>query len=399
MTIEDEIINLAENYKKDMVSFLQDLIKIPSISGKEEKLALRVKMEMDKLGFHEVYIDKLGNVIGRIGKGKNIIAFDAHMDTADIGDRDLWCKDPLNGDIFDGIIYGRGAADQKGGLAAMIYGGKIINELGIFEDFMLYFTATVMKEECEGMAWQYIIKEDNIKPDFVVVTEPTNLKINIGNRGRAQLVIKVKGLPCYAGTPERGINPIYKVASIIKELEMTNKCFAYNGFLGKDSLAVTKIVTNSNCSSSTPDECRIYVDIRTNLKEKIEDVIEEVQQLPSAFNSDIELFNEDKPSYTGMVYPFFKFTPPWLIEKDNLLLKAAEDVFVNLFNKTPKIDKWNMSTIGSVTAGIHSIPTIGFGPGNEKFVHGPREQVEIEQLISASEFYAMLPAALKKKIL
>lgn len=396
MDLKSRITELSEKYKEDMVNFLLDMIRIPSLSGKEEKIALRIKREMEKVGFDEVFIDRLGNVIGRIGEGRKIIAVDAHMDTADIGDKELWLINPYEGIISDGIIYGRGAADQKGGIASIIYGGKIIKELGLEDDYTLYIIGTVMKEEGDGLAWQYIINEDSIKPDFVVITEPTNLNIYIGHRGKVELKVIVKGLSCDASAPQRGMNAIYKAFPIIHELEELNKSYKDSNFLGSDSVAVTQLFFKTPSSSSIPDECTIHIDRRISTSKELNSIIKEVKGLKGAENSKIEVISFSKPSYTGVVYPCKKYFSPWILDKNHMFINAAVETYKKMFEKEPKIDKWTMSTNGGVTAGIFNIPTIGFGPGNEIFAHGPREQIEVNQLVEACKFYAMFPKRLSK---
>jgi len=199
MTIDkNKVLELSEKYKENMVSFLRDMIRIPSTSGNEEKVVLRAMEEMKKAGFDEVFVDGFGNLIGRIGNGKTVIAMDAHLDTVDVGNPSLWKVDPFEGDYSNGIIYGRGASDQEAGMASMVYAGKIIKELGLEGDYTLYVVGSAMEEDCDGLCWQYIIKEGIIKPDAVIITEPTNLGIYRGHRGRMELQVKTAGLSCHA---------------------------------------------------------------------------------------------------------------------------------------------------------------------------------------------------------
>ncbi|KYH30352.1 MULTISPECIES: YgeY family selenium metabolism-linked hydrolase [Clostridium] len=394
MDIKNKIIELSEKYKEDMINFLIEMIRIPSFSGEEKKLALTIKNEMMKLEFDEVTIDNLGNVIGRIGNGSKTIAIDAHMDTVQVGDGELWRINPFEGIMVDNVIYGRGAADQKGGIASMVYAGRIIKEMGLYNEYTIYFIGTVMKEEGEGVAWQYIIKEDNIIPDLVIITEPTNLNIYRGSRGKVELMVTVKGLPCDASAPQRGMNAIYEALPIIDELRKLNKKYKNNGFLGQASIAVTQLFFKTPSSGSIPDECVVHIDRRIGIGEDMSSVLEEVRKLNGAQNAKVELIMLDKPSYTGLVYPCRACTPAWSLNEDHEFLKAAKNVYRDIFNKEPKLGKWTISTNGNVTAGIFNIPTIGFGPGNEIFAHGPREQIEVGQLVEACKFYAMLPARL-----
>lgn len=301
MGIKRRIIELAEEYKDDMMNFLMDMISIPSISGDEEKAALRIKKEMEKVGFDEVFVEKLGNVIGRIGSGEKIIAFDAHIDTADVGDRELWQIEPFEGFIKDDIVYGRGTADQKGAIASIVYAGKIIKELDLEDNYTLYVTGTVMKEECNGLAWQYLLDEEVITPDYVVITEPTNLNIYRGNRGQVQLKLTTKGLSCDASAPQRGLNAVYMSVPIIQEIEELNKCYKENNLLGKSSIAVTQINYKSPSKASIPEECTIGIDRRLTIGESIKGIVKEIESLKNTENSVIQIDEYAKPSYTGIV--------------------------------------------------------------------------------------------------
>ena len=186
-------------------------------------LLYEVKQMMEEAGFDEVKIDGLGNVIGRIGNGKKIIAIDGHIDTVDLGNLDDWDFDPLGGEIKDGFVHGRGAADQTGGPVAVITAGKILKEIGLPDDVTVYVTGTVMEEDCDGLCWKYIIEEEKIKPDCVIVTEPTNLNIYRGHRGRMEIVVSFYGLSAHGSAPERGKNAIYMASNAALEIEKLNE--------------------------------------------------------------------------------------------------------------------------------------------------------------------------------
>lgn len=230
---KEEILKLAEKYKSEMSKFLRDMAKIPSESCDEKDVILRIKEEMEKVGFDKVEIDPMGNVLGYIGHGKHVIAMDAHIDTVGIGDRNLWNYDPYEGYEDDEIIIGRGVTDQEGGMASMVYAGKIIKDLGLEDDYTLIVTGTVQEEDCDGLCWQYIVNEDKIKPEFVVITEPTSLNIYRGHRGRMEIKVTTHGVSCHGSAPERGDNAIFKMAPILNELKALNENLKDDEFLGK----------------------------------------------------------------------------------------------------------------------------------------------------------------------
>ncbi|MGN1248870.1 MAG: M20/M25/M40 family metallo-hydrolase, partial [Candidatus Spyradocola sp.] len=143
----EAIKKAAEGYRADMSRFLRDMIAIPSESCEEEGVIMRIKAELEKLGYDKVEIDKLGNVIGWIGTGDKIIAIDSHIDTVGIGNRSNWDHDPYEGYETDEIIYGRGASDQEGGMASAAYGGKIMKDLGLIpEGYKIMVVGSVQEE-------------------------------------------------------------------------------------------------------------------------------------------------------------------------------------------------------------------------------------------------------------
>lgn len=217
-----QVLKSAEKYQPAMSQFLRDMIAIPSESCEEKKVVLRIKEEMEKVGFDKITIDPMGNILGYLGQGKHLIAMDAHIDTVGVGNRSNWEHDPYQGYEDEEVILGRGASDQKGGMAAMVYAGKIIKELGLLDDYTLVIVGSVQEEDCDGLCWQYIINEDRVKPEFVVITEPTDGGIYRGQRGRMEIKVTTKGVSCHGSAPQRGDNAIYKMAPIITELRGTS---------------------------------------------------------------------------------------------------------------------------------------------------------------------------------
>jgi putative selenium metabolism hydrolase len=240
-----EIVKAAEKYKPQISTLLRDLIAIPSESAQEGKVIQRIKEEMERVGFDKVTIDPMGNILGYVGHGKHLIAMDAHVDTVGIGNAKLWKFDPYQGDEDEQTIWGRGSSDQTGGMAAMVYAGKIIKDLKLEDDFTLLIVGSVQEEDCDGLCWQYIINESKIRPEFVVITEPTSCNIYRGQRGRMEIKIATQGVSCHGSAPERGDNAIYKMAPILTELRALHENLKDHDFLGKGSLTVSEIFFTS----------------------------------------------------------------------------------------------------------------------------------------------------------
>ncbi|TYB92623.1 MAG: YgeY family selenium metabolism-linked hydrolase [Kosmotoga sp.] len=393
-----KILQKADELRDEIAGFLVDIVKIKSYSGQEKQVIERIEKEMNKVGFDEVKIDGMGNIIGRVGNGKKVIAMDAHIDTVEVGNPDIWKLDPFSGETVNGIIHGRGACDQKAGMASMVYGVKIMKELDLLDDFTLYITGTVMEEDCDGLCWQYIVNEDKIKPDCVVITEPTNLNIYRGHRGRIELQIKTTGMSCHASAPERGENAIYKMSKIINEIEKMNENLDSDEFLGKGTIVVTQIFFQSPSHNAVPDECRIQLDRRLTAGETREKVLSELEEAieKSGEKAEILELEYSKPSYTGKIYPTKKYFPSWTLPEDHEIVQKSYKTFEDVLGYKTNIGKWTFSTNGTTTAGMFGIPTVGFGPANEIYAHSPEDQVPIDHLVKAAAVYAALPKALTK---
>lgn len=388
-----KVLKLSEKYQKDMTQFLRDMIAIPSESAEEEKVILRIKEEMEAVGFDEVRIDPMGNIIGRIGNGKHLIAMDAHIDTVGVGERKNWDFDPYLGYEDENKIGGRGASDQEGGMASMVYAGKIIKELGLDKDYTLLIAGTVQEEDCDGLCWQYLIEKEKIKPEFVVITEPTSLNIYRGHRGRMEIKVSTRGISCHGSAPERGDNAIYKMAPIIQELEELNHRLLDNDFLGKGTLAVSEIGHSSPSRCAVADGCWLSIDRRLTDGETYESAIEEIKALPSVKKAGaiVEMYDYKRPSYTGLVYPTKAYFPTWVLPEDHVVCQSTVEAYKNLFNKEPLVDKWTFSTNAVSIMGRHNIPCIGFGPGKEEQAHAPNEITFKDHLVKACAMYATIP--------
>ncbi|MCR1933795.1 YgeY family selenium metabolism-linked hydrolase [Clostridium tepidum] len=396
---KEEILKLAEKYKPEMSKFLRDMVKIPSESCHEKGVILRIKEEMEKVGFDKIEIDPMGNILGYIGHGKHVIAMDAHIDTVGVGDRNLWDYDPYEGYEDDEIIIGRGVTDQEGGMASMVYAGKIIKDLGLEDDYTLIVTGTVQEEDCDGLCWQYIINEDKIKPEFVVITEPTSLNIYRGHRGRMEIKVTTHGVSCHGSAPERGDNAIFKMAPILNELKALNENLKYDEFLGKGTLTVSEIFFSSPSRCAVADGCTISVDRRLTDGETWEYAIQQIKNLPSvkAAKAEVEMYSYERPSYTDLVYPTECFFPTWVLKEDHPICKTAIKCYKDLFKSEPKVDKWTFSTNAVSIMGRYGIPCIGFGPGHEDQAHAPNERTWKDELVKSAAMYALIPITYVKE--
>ena len=427
-----KIKEAAQNYQEDMVKFLRAIVKNPGESCDERKHIETIEAEMKKLNFDEVTIDPQGNVIGYMGSGDKILAFDAHIDTVGIGNIENWNFDPYEGYENETEIGGRGVSDQCGGIVSAVYGAKIMKDLGMLSDkYTVLVTGTVQEEDCDGLCWQYIINEDKVRPEFVVSTEPTDGGIYRGQRGRMEIRIDVKGVSCHGSAPERGDNAIYKMADILQDVRALNENDAaddkevkglvkmldkkYNpeweeaNFLGRGTVTVSEIFFTSPSRCAVADSCAVSLDRRMTAGETWESCLDEIRALPAVkkYGDDVKvsMYEYNRPSYTDLVYPIECYFPTWVIPKDHDVTKALEEAYHNLYGEErigaeetlamrtarPLADKWTFSTNGVSIMGRNGIPCIGFGPGAEAQAHAPNEKTWKQDLVTCAAVYAALP--------
>jgi putative selenium metabolism hydrolase len=258
-----------------------------------------------------------------------------------------------------------------------------------------------MEEDCDGLCWLHLIREEKLDPELVVITEPTNMNIYRGHRGRMEMHVTVKGVSCHGSAPERGVNAIYKASRIALEIERLNQNLRSDPFLGKGTVTVTEVVSSSPSLCAVADGARLHLDRRLTAGETKETALAEVQEAAARAGSAeaaVSLLTYAEIAYTGKVYPMEKYYPTWTMAESSPYLNAAEQAYRGVFGKEPVVDKWTFSTNGVAIAGIHGIPCMGLGPGNEVYAHAPNEATPVEHLTGAAAFYAGLVATLSGDI-
>lgn len=396
----DDVRARAEQDTPAMVRFLRDMIAIPSESAEEQAVVERVADEMRRVGFDEVRVDGLGNVLGRVGDGPVVVALDGHVDTVGVGDPSTWTRDPYLGEVRDGIVYGRGAGDQEAGVAAAVYGARIARDLGLLDGVQLWVTGTVMEEDCDGLCWQYILRERVLTPDVVVITEPTDLGVYRGHRGRMEIEVRTQGRSCHGSAPERGVNAVYLMAPIIADVERLDGTLAATAdpFLGKGTVTISHIRSTSPSLCAVADSATIHLDRRLTHGETIESAVADIASLDSVrrAGATVTVLDYARPAYTGLTYPTKKYFPTWLMDEGHPAVRAGVEAATAALGRAPHVGKWGFSTNGIATRGLFGVPTIGFGPGNEIHAHTPEDQCPIAHLTAAAAFYARFPAAFRR---
>jgi putative selenium metabolism hydrolase len=387
------MFELAPADRQAMIAFLQDMVRIPSYSMSEKALAERLAEEMQRVGFHDVRMDRIGNVVGRVGTGSGpVLLYNGHMDTVGVGDRSTWRHDPFSAEIVDGSLYGRGTSDMKGALAAMVYGTKALIDRQVSLGGDLVVVGVVQEEPCEGLGMRVLIEEEELVPDAVVLGEATDLQVSRGQRGRMEIDVTVHGRSCHASAPHLGQNAIYAAARLIFGVEMLSSQLAQDRFLGPGTLAVTHIENTAGSRNAVPDSCTFCIDRRLTLGETETKALAEIQGI--VLREDVEatlsIPEYVSTSFTGYEARAKAYFAPWALERDHPLVQQVCRAVRAELGYRPLVGKWDFSTDGVYTMGAAGIPTVGFGPGEERHAHTADERIRLDDVALAAQGYARI---------
>jgi putative selenium metabolism hydrolase len=385
----------SERDQQQMIAFLRDLVRTSSLSCQESAVAARIADEMRAVGFRDVAMDRIGNVVGRIGRGNGpVLLFDGHMDTVGVSDPSAWKHDPFGAEIEDGVLYGLGACDMKGALAAMVYAGKLLIESYLPLKGDAVVACVVQEEPCEGLAARVLVEDEGIQPNWVVLGEPSSMSIARGQRGRVELQVTAHGRACHSSQPELGENAVYDAARLIFGMELLAGSLNHDRFLGAGSLAVTHIQSEAGSRNVVPDRCSFIIDRRLTLGENEAKALAEVQSVIARerVRADVQVTEYRSTSFTGYQASQREYFPAWATDENHPLVQALERAMREELGTRPKITKFPFSTDGAYTAGAAGIPTVGLGPGDGRLAHTTDDQVNLNDVVSAARVYAHLAA-------
>lgn len=397
--MKEELFNAVMAEKEELFSLIQKLVQIRSYSGEEKEIVQFIVSKMKEFGFDEAYHDSFGNAIGKIGNGPIKIMYDAHIDTVKVTETENWIRPPFGGVIENGKIYGRGAVDEKPAMAGYLIAGKILKKLyGNDFPFTLYVVGSAYEEDADGYPVYHIIKNEGIRPDFVLLGEPTDLKIYRGQRGRMELKITTTGKSAHGAHNQKGINAIYKMMPIVADIEKLDKKLKPKQPLGKGSITVSNIISKAPSMCSVSDFCQIHIDRRMTVGENKNSVVKELKEIITKHKSDakISIPTVEGECWTGLKFSTEAYYPTWYFEEKHPFVETAIKTSKAAIGKA-KCGVWSFSTNGVATAGLFGIPTIGFAPGKEELSHSVKEEIVLEDLVKATKFYSLFPFELTKK--
>lgn len=392
----------SEDRKQKLISLCKDMIRAKSYSGEEQQVVDTMSAYAEKAGFDSTETDRYGNCICRI-KGNRPgprLLFDGHMDTVPVPDPSAWTHDPFGAETDGGRIYGRGTSDMKGALSAMLSAADFfLADHG--RDFAGEICVSgIVHEECfEGVAAREVSK--NVKPDYVIIGEASELNVKVGQRGRGELVVETFGVPAHSSNPDAGINAVYKMAQVIERVRKIAP--PEHPILGKGILELTDIKSSPYPGASVvPDRCRVTYDRRLLTGETKESVLAPVQSVlddmaskDPQFKAKVSFARGEEKCYTGETIGDERFFPGWLYSSEEPFI---QEILTELKKEGfhPEITNYSFCTNGSHYAGEAGIKTIGIGPSKENQAHTVDEYIEISQLIGAAHcYYAVMTALMK----
>lgn len=378
-----------------LIKFAQALVRHPSLSGDEAAVAQRVADEMTALGYDQVTVDQFGNVVGIIDGSASgpTVLLDGHLDTVGIAPGVTWQRDPFCGDIVTtdagDALYGRGSADMKGAVAAMIHGAAGIERAGLRGRIVV--SASTLEEVLEGVALAAVMTR--FPPDFVIIGEPSGLEIARGGRGRAEVHLETIGRPSHSSAPQQGRNAVLDMQRVIASVEGIQ--LPDHPDMGPAIFALTDIISQPYPGHSViPSLCRVTYDRRLLPGERADDVLAAITQADGL--DDIRLnavIGEGRyTAYTGYETVQRKFFPAWLRSEDDAYVRTA----LNAIGQTglaPRSRAYRFCTNAAYSAGVADAPTIGFGPADEHDAHIVDERLLVDDLLAAAQGYAALITA------
>ncbi|WP_455367902.1 YgeY family selenium metabolism-linked hydrolase [[Eubacterium] cellulosolvens] len=383
--------------KNELIDICRKMIKNKSIAGHEKNLADYIEDVMRDLHYDTVQRDNIGNVIGILKgdeKGPTLM-FDGHMDTVSEGELSNWRYDPYRAEVHGDVIYGRGACDMKGALASMILAGALVKEFTQVKGRILV-VCVVHEEDFEGFGVRHIINTLG-RPTYVILGEATDLQVAIGHRGRVEVEIETVGRTAHGSTPERGLNAIELMIPLIERIGKGRQNLPSHPFLGNASVSINGIQCSPNETAIVPDRCKIILDRRIIFGETKQSILNEYHHYIEDFTSinhsgsyRVDITSKELTCYTGYKERVESFFPPWLLDRNHELVHMTIKALESTLDRKINLIRWLFSTDGAYTAGTLGIPTIGFGPGEERFAHTPFDQVKISNLINATKGYCSL---------
>ena len=367
---------------EDCVDLCREIIRIPSLSGKEGELADYLKGKMMDLGYDEVWVDDPGNVIGKISGNPALptVGFTAHLDHVSPGSEEEWEYPPYSGTKEGGYIHGRGASDTKGAIATQAYLPRTIEGKDIIHgDIYVFF---VVLEEKGGYGSREFNKSDL---DLVILGEPTSNQLRIGHRGRVELLVKMEGESAHASVPDKAINPHYDMARFLEKFENLDMT-AYEE--SKSTAAPTIYEIDQSSSNVIPSKATLTIDWRNVPGETPEDITQSIRNILPG-NGSVGVNREKLRSYRGHEFVQKRERKPYALSRENPFVSAIEKGLQSYLEKDINVSWWDFATDAGCFS-VQDIPVIGFSPCEEQYAHTSEDKVSVELMEEALRCYPVI---------
>jgi putative selenium metabolism hydrolase len=376
---------VADEWSPRMIDFAQRLVRTPSLSGDEGAAAALVADEMRTLGYDEVSVDRVGNVVGVLrgtGTGASV-QFNGHLDVVSPGDPALWSRPPYEGVIEGDVLYGRGASDVKGAFAAQVYLVPVLRQAGIQPSGDVLVVGVVL-EEVGGFGSQTLAREQ--PTTYAVLAEATNNQLRRGHRGRALVKVTFTGASVHASAPERGHNPHFAAARFLLRLE--SLAMAVDPTFGRSSVAPTLVETDQVSGNVTPGTVSLFLDWRSIPEEtpawildRLEPLLRAVEAETPGILATAAIVGRPVTTYTGVTAEM-PATPGFQTALEDPLLTTAQRSLEAALGRPVEIGTWTFATDGGQLM-EQGIKTIGFAPGEERFAHTIEDQISLSKMREA----------------
>ena len=380
-----------------LLEFVRDLVRIDSTPGREKQVVGRIAEEMRQLGYDDAYVDEAGNAVGRVGEGGPVVLIDCHVDTIPNHSPGRWTHEPFAADVAGGRVYGLGVCDMKASAAASIYGVARLITSGKRPAGTVYVVSSIAEEMMEGAALAYTF--DRCHPDAVVIGEPSELRLCIGQRGRAKLEVEVKGEACHAGHAEVGINAAEWMAELVRSVAALEH--PTHPVLGKRSVTLIDIHSEPYPSVSTvPASCLARFDCRFAPGETEQTLVELVSRQAEGWSRrdrppgfDCHVYVAEFETFNGRRYAVAEYAAAWLTPADSAIVTASLSGLESA-GLPAQTATYGFCTNGSLTAGLRGVPTVGYGIGREQEAHTVDEYVDLANLYRGAAGYQAIVGAL-----
>ncbi|MGH2443940.1 MAG: M20 family metallopeptidase [Chloroflexota bacterium] len=384
--METELEDLRPRVDSELVTELtRELVRFPSVNppGNEQPAAEHLARRMRDLGL-EAQIQQLepdrANVIGRLrGRGEGHLVFTGHLDVVPTGEQ-AWQHDPFGAEMVNGEIYGRGSADMKGGVAAMVGAAAALARAGFKPSGDLIIACTA-GEEAGMLGAGYMVEQNSLAgARYLIVGEPSDLQVFIAEKGVLWFEIRASGRTAHGSMPWLGINAVSFLARLASQLEEMSFPFEESKLLGGPTLSVNRI-EGGNKTNVVPDTCRVSVDMRTVPSQDHQAILRSIRELAQS-TADA--------AYQGLQFEIGieNDKPPLETDASEPLVRAMIQSVQRVRRTTPHVGGVTYGTDAACLGPGYGIPMVICGPGAPGMAHQPDEHVPVKQVIEAAEIYA-----------